>query len=226
MARSSALTMTAAAFTATAALLLTACGGSGDDSSPDDIKGAETGANGSSPSASASASGASDANRPDVSLPDDLKLVFDFEKPSDTDQAAALEDAANYIRALNHGITEQNAKDPAHGFYSAAGAARYAESQIKEYVDGGWTLTGEDRYYQAATSPVGEGKKAKSILVTFCEDQSKAYGKEVKTGKVHLTEESPASYQKFSLLMAPQQDSPVWRAQQITVEGKAAACRG
>ncbi|MDA5144790.1 hypothetical protein PEM37_25100 [Streptomyces sp. AD681] len=214
--------MTAATFAATAALLLTACGG--EDSSPDDIKGAETGASSSSPSASAS--GAADVKRPDVSLPADLKLVFDFEKPSDTDAAAALDDAANYIRALNHGITEQDVKDPAYGFYSAAGAARYAESQIQEYVDGGWTLTGEDRYYQAETSPVGEGEKAKSILVTFCEDQSKAYGKEAKTGKVHRTEESLASYQKFSLLMAPQQDSPVWRAQQITVEGKAAECRG
>ncbi|MFC8879482.1 hypothetical protein [Streptomyces ardesiacus] len=217
-----ALTMTAATFATAAALLLTACGG--DDSSPDDIKGAETGA--PSPSPSTSAPGGADVKRPDVSLPEDLQLVFDFEKPSDADHAAALEDAANYIRALNHGITEQDVKDPAYGFYSAAGAARYAESQIQEYVDGGWTLTGEDRYYRADTSPVGEGEKAKSVLVTFCEDQSKAYGKEVKTGKVHRTEESLASYQKFSLLMTPQQDSPVWRAQQITVEGKAAECRG
>ncbi|MFG2678247.1 hypothetical protein [Streptomyces sp. NPDC048392] len=218
--------MTAATLTATAALLLTACGGDGDDSSPDDIKGAGESSSTPSASASASASGAADADRPDVSLPEDLKLVFDFERPSDTDQAAALEDAANYIRALNHGITEQDVKDPAYSFYSAAGASRYAESQIQEYVNGGWTLTGEDRYYQAETSPVGEGEKAKSILVTFCEDQSKAYGKEVKTGKVHRTEESLASYQRFNLLMAPQQDSPVWRAQQITVEGRATECRG
>ncbi|MFH8237093.1 hypothetical protein [Streptomyces sp. NPDC018321] len=223
MARS-AFSITAATFTATAALLLTACGGGGGDSSSDDIKGADTGAGSSSPSASAS--GASDVKRPDVSLPDDLKLVFDFEKPSDADQAAALEDAANYIRALNHGITEQDAKDPAYGFYSAAGAARYAESQIEEYVAGGWTLTGEDRYYQAETNPVGDGEKARTILVTFCEDQSKAYGKEVKTGEVHRTEESLASYQRFSILMAPQEDPPVWRAQQITVEGKAEECRG
>ncbi|MFE9704666.1 hypothetical protein [Streptomyces sp. NPDC005930] len=221
MARS-ALTMTAATFAATAALLLTACGGGDEDASPDDIKGAGT----SSSSPSASASGPADVDRPDVSLPSDLKLAFDFERPSDADAAAALEDAANYVRALNHGITEQDVKDPAYGFYSAAGAARYAASQIQEYVDGGWTLTGEDRYYQATTSPVGEGEKSKSVLVTFCEDQSKAYGKEVKTGKVHRTAESPASYQKFSLLMAPQQHSPVWRAQQITVEGKAEECRG
>lgn len=214
-----ALTTTAATFAA--ALLLTACGGGGDESS-DDIKGADGGS--SSPSASASA--AADVERPDVSLPSDLKLVFDFDEPSDADEAAALDDAANYIRALNHGITEQDPEDPAYQFYSGAGAARYAKSQIEEYVAGGWTVTGEDRYYQAETDAAGESKEAKTVLVTFCEDQSKAYGKEVKTGKVQRTEESLASYQKFSILMASQQDSPVWRAQQITVAGKAEECRG
>ncbi len=213
-----ALTTTAATLTAT--LLLAACGG-GEDS-PDDIKGADKGSSSPSPTASAAA----DVERPDVSLPKDLKLVFDFEKPSDADEAAALDDAANYIRALNHGITEQDAEDPAYQFYSGAGAARYAKSQIEEYVAGGWTVTGEDRYYQAETEAAGESKAAKTVLVTFCEDQSKAYGKEVKTGKVQRTEESLASYQKFSILMASQQDSPVWRAQQITVAGKAEECRG
>ncbi|MBZ6193422.1 hypothetical protein KVH07_10835 [Streptomyces olivaceus] len=203
-------TTTAVTLIAAATLLLTACGSGGDTAGV------------SGPSSSPPPSRTADVNRPDVSLPKDLKLVFDFEKPSDADSAAALDDAANYIRALNHGITEQDAKDPAYGFYSAAGAARYAESQIQEYVDGGWTLTGEDRYYQAGTSPTDEGE---SIVVTFCEDQSQAYGKEVKTGKVHRTEESPASYQKFSLLMAPQEGSSVWHAQQITVEGKSDACR-
>ncbi|PWI11213.1 hypothetical protein DIZ27_07425 [Streptomyces sp. NWU339] len=210
-----ALTTTAAALTTAATLLLTACGGESDSPS-DDIKGADTAGSSSAP-----ASASPDANRPDVSVPKDLNLVFDFEKPSDADEAAALKDAANYIRALNHGISRQDPEDPAYQFYSGAGAARYAKSQIQEYVDGGWTVTGTDRYYRPETNPVSETKAAKTILVTFCEDQSKAYGKEVKSGKVHRTEESLASYQKFSILMASQQDSPVWRAQQITVAGEA-----
>ncbi|GAA2560416.1 MULTISPECIES: hypothetical protein [Streptomyces] len=217
-----ALPVTAAALTATAALLLSACGGDGDGSSSDDIKGADAGAG--NPSASSSVS--SEVERPDVSVPKDLQLVFDFETPSDPDHAAALADAANYIRALNHGITQQDPEDPAYRFYSGAGAARYAKSQIQEYVDGGWTVTGTDRYYDAETSSAGKSKATRTVLVTFCEDQSQAYGKEVESGKVHHTEESLASYQKFSILMASQQDSPVWRAQQITVEGKAEECRG
>ncbi|MET9758667.1 hypothetical protein ABZ016_06370 [Streptomyces sp. NPDC006372] len=216
-----ALNTTATAFVAAAALFLTACGGS-DDASSGDIKGA--GDASSSPSASASAS--TDVDRPDVSVPKDLDLVFDFEKPSDQDSAAALDDAANYIRALTHGITKQDPEDPAFQFYSSGQASQYAHSQIKEYVDGGWTLTGEDRYYQAETSPGDESEKVKTVSVTFCEDQSKVYGKEVKTEKVHRTKESLASYQKFTLLMTSVKGNPVWRAQQVTVEGKAEACRG
>ncbi|MEU4484098.1 hypothetical protein AB0H94_04250 [Streptomyces purpurascens] len=216
-----ALTTAAAAFATAAALLLTACGG-GDDSSSDDIKGADSAS--SSPSASASAS--ADVDRPDVSVPDDLDLVFDFEKPSDQESAAALDDAANYIRALNHGITKQDPEDPAFQFYASGQAAQYAHSQIKEYADGGWTLTGKDRYYQAEINPVDESEKVKTVNVTFCEDQSKVYGKEVKSEKIHRTKESLASYQKFTILMTFVQGKPVWRAQQVTVEGKAEECRG
>ncbi|MFJ8593182.1 hypothetical protein [Streptomyces sp. NPDC093598] len=218
-----ALKTTAAALTAAAALLLTACGGGGNDSS-DDIKGADKGAG--SPSASASGATSTDVERPDVSVPKDLDLVFDFEKPSDRNSAAALEDAANYIRALNHGITKQDPNDPAFQFYSSGQAAQYAHSQIKEYVDGGWTLTGRDRYYDADISPGDESEKVKTVNVTFCEDQSKVFGREVKSKKVHRTKESLASYQKFTLLMTSVQDNPVWRAQRVTVEGKAAECRG
>ncbi|MFJ3337435.1 hypothetical protein [Streptomyces sp. NPDC086766] len=218
-----ALTAAAVALTATATLLLTACGGSGTGK-PDDIKGADTGAG--SPSASPSASASAGVDRPDVSAPGDLALVFDFAKPSDADRAAALDDAANYIRALNHGITKQNPEDPAFQFYSAGQAAQYAHTQIKQYVAGGWTLTGKDRYYRATTNPGGESSKVKTVRVTFCEDQSKVYGKEVKSQKVHRTEESLASYQKFTLLMASEHGSPVWRAQQVTVAGKATECRG
>ncbi|MER7480521.1 hypothetical protein ABTX60_23270 [Streptomyces sp. NPDC126510] len=139
-------------------------------------------------------------------------------------RAAALEDAANYIRALNHGITKQDPADPAFQFYSSGQAARYAHSQIEEYVDGGWTLTGTDRYYDAHVSPRDETEKIETVSVTFCEDQSKVFGREVASKKVHRTKESPAGYQEFTLLMTSVKDNPVWRAQQVSVEGTSAAC--
>jgi hypothetical protein len=210
-----ALTTTAAACTVAATLLLTACGG-GDDSSSGDIKGAETGASG--PSASASAS--SDSDRPDVSVPKDLKLVFDFDEPSDAKQAAALETATNYIRALKHGIVQQDPDDPAYQYYSTGGAARYAKQQIQAWVDGGWTPTGTDKYFDAETANVG----STGVLVTFCRNQATSYSKKIKTGKIHYTKESLDSYQKFSILTRPLSGS--WKAQQIEVQGRVEACKG
>ncbi|MFF4291847.1 hypothetical protein ACFY0R_42250, partial [Streptomyces sp. NPDC001633] len=86
----------AAALAATSALLLTACG-SGDDKASDNdkIAGADQGAK--TPTASVSASGAPAEDKPDgvdVSLPKDVNLVFDWEKPKDKNEAAAMDDAA------------------------------------------------------------------------------------------------------------------------------------
>lgn len=220
MARHTLTMTTGLALTATAALL-TACGGASGTGKAADAKG--TGRRSGGPSASATASPGS--GRPDVSVPGDLDLLFDFAKPSDADEAAALEDAANYIRALNHGIAKQNPEDPAFQFYSAGQAAQYAHTQIKDYVAGGWTLTGKDRYYRAATNPGGESTKVNTVRVPFCEDQSKVYGREVRSKKVHRTEESLASYQRFTLLMTAEHGSPVWRAQQVTVAERATECR-
>jgi hypothetical protein len=213
-----ALTTTAAACTVAATLLLTACGG-GDDSSSGDIKGAETGTG--SPSASASAS--SDSDRPDVSVPKDLKLVFDFDEPSDAKQAAALADAQNYVRAMYHGIAAQDANDPAYRFYSDGQAQQYVKSQIQTWVKGGWTPYGTDQYYGAETTTLSGGKR---VLVTFCENQAKAYSKEIKTGKVLRGEENLDSYLKHRVLMVPSSGSPqVWKAQVNEVIGKAKECQ-
>ncbi|MFH9003631.1 hypothetical protein ACH4E5_10365 [Streptomyces afghaniensis] len=211
-----ALTTTAAVFTATAALLLSGCGG-GNDKSPDDIKGADTDAG--SPSASASAV----AGRPDVSLPSDLEVEFDITKPSDTRHAAALDSAENYILALSHGITAQDPEDPAYKFYSLGNATKYAKSQIQAWVDDDWTATGTDSYYQGKTDDVGTSK---GVLVTMCRDQGKFYGKNVKTKKIRYTKPSLSDFQEFRLLMKPPQGSQkVWKVLQIEVEGRVEGCR-
>ncbi|MFJ8715073.1 hypothetical protein ACIRD9_18100 [Streptomyces violaceus] len=214
-----ALTTTAAVFATTAALLLTACGGGGDDTSSDDIKGA----GGGSKSPSASASDPAAADRPDVSVPKDLTLVFDFDKPSDTKHAAALADAENYVKAMYHGIAAQDPNDPGYQFYSGGQAKQYVRSQIQTWVKGGWTPIGTDQYYDAETTTLTGGKR---VLVTFCENQGKAYSKEIKTGKTLRAEENLDSYLKHRLLMVPSSSSPqVWRVQVIEVTGKAKECR-
>ncbi|MER7773518.1 hypothetical protein ABTZ21_00735 [Streptomyces sp. NPDC096191] len=209
--------MTTAAFTATAALLLTACGGD-DESSPEDIKGAGTGAN--SPSASKSAPGAAD--QPNLSLPTDLKVDFDVSEPSEDRHAAALDNAKNYILALNHGITAQDPEDPAYQFYSLGNATKYARTQIQAWVDDEWTATGTDSYYKSRTDDVSDSG---GVLVTMCRDQSEFFGKNVKTNKVKRTEPSLNDYQEFRLLMKPPQASQeIWKVLQIEVQGRVKDC--
>lgn len=218
-----ALTTTAAVFAATAALLLTACGGGGEEKSPDDAKGADGGTKSPAASSAPSDSDPADADRPDLSVPQELKLVFDFDQPSDAKHAAALADAENYIRALKHGIAKQDPNDPAYRFYSGAQAEQYAKSQIEAWVKGGWTVYGTDTYYDDEVTTMSDGK---GVLVSFCRNQAKSYSKDVKTGKVHYTEESLDSYLRYRLLMAPPSGAAaVWKAANIEVIGKAKECR-
>jgi len=212
-----ALTTTAATLTAAATLLLTACGGGGKSSSGD-IKGADTGSG--SPSASASTS---DAGAPDVSVPRDFHLAFDFDVPSDAKQASALSDAENYIRALKHGISKQDPNDPAYQYYSNGQAAQYAKSQIQAWVKGSWTVTGTDKYYDAAVTTLSGGKRE---LVSFCRNQAKSYSKEIKTGKVLYTGANADSYVKYQLLMYPPTgSSKAWKASVVEVKEKAKECQ-
>ncbi len=189
---------TAAALAITSALLLTACGGS-DDKSSDDIKGADKGADKGSSSPSASASATAGGDGPDLSLPKDVDLVFDFAKPSDAKHAAALADAQNYLRAMYHGIVAQDANDPAYQYYSVAQASQYVKSQIQASVKGGWTPFGTEKYYDEEVTTLSDGKRT---LVTFCSNQAEIYSKDIKSGKINRTEESLNSYLKFRLLKA------------------------
>ncbi|MGP3922484.1 hypothetical protein [Streptomyces sp. 8N616] len=211
----------AATLTAAAVLLLTACSGGDDGSETNDkIAGADQG---DKSLASPSASDGSSVKRPDVSVPKDLKLVFDWDEPSDPKQAAALGDAANYIRAIMHGVVKQDVNDPAYGFYSTSGAEKYAQSQIQTWVDGGWTATGTNVFYDPSTAPAAGGK---AVLVSFCNNQAKAFSRKISTGKIHYTKESIKSYSRYRILMAkPPTEKGVWRAGEITVEGEAEQCR-
>ncbi|MFD3576357.1 hypothetical protein [Streptomyces sp. NPDC058644] len=210
---------TVTALVTSAALLLTACGGGGGDDSSDRIEGA--GKEGDKAAASASPSKA--PNQPDLTLPSDLDLSFDFAKPSDPKHAAALDSAQNYIRALNHGIVKQDAEDPAYKFYSTSDAAQYAKSQIQAWIKGNWTPTGKDVYSKSQVSPVGGGK---NVRATFCRNQAEYFSKKIKTGKTNRTDENLDSYQRFSLLMTPPDaTSKVWQVRQIRVEGRVEECK-
>ncbi|MFF0648628.1 hypothetical protein ACFYVV_34055 [Streptomyces tendae] len=215
----------AAALAASAALLLTACGGGDDKSSDNDkIAGADQGS--ATPSATAESSAAPAEDKPDgvdLSLPKDMHLVFDWDKPKDKNEAAAMDDAANYLRAIYRGVDKRTTKDAALAAYATADGIRYAETQINEWIKGGWTGTGTRRHYDATTRSAPNGN---SVEVAFCADTGKFYGKEVKTGKVLKSEPSLKDFNYYKIIMTkyPTGDG-LWQASKVFVETEAKKCQ-
>ncbi|MDX3418759.1 hypothetical protein ACWDUG_00145 [Streptomyces cellulosae] len=215
----------AVTFASAATLLLTACSGGEDSSNDSDkIAGADTGSTepSTSPTASQNASG---LKRPKLTFPSDFRMEFDRAEPSDAKQAAALHDAENFVRAINYGIVQQDMEHSAYKFYSTPGgsAQAYAKKQIQQYVDGGWTITGVQRYTRANVEMAGDGSRAS---VSFCDDDSKFYGKEVKTQKVLKTEPSDKDYYFFEIVMTASKDAKgLWTAETIEVQEEATQCK-
>ncbi|MFC8085406.1 hypothetical protein [Streptomyces sp. NPDC057340] len=215
----------AAALAASAALLLTACGG-GDDKSSDNDKIAGTDQGSATPSETAESSAAPAKDKPDgvdLSLPKDMNLVFDWDKPKGKDEAAAMDDAANFFRAIYRGVDKRTTKDAAVTTYATGGGLKYAQTQIEAWVEGGWTATGTLRHYDVTTRSAENGT---SVEVAFCADSSKFYGKEIKTDKILTTKPSLEDFDYYKLIMVKYPTTEgMWQASKVFVETKAAKCQ-
>ncbi|MFC7815271.1 MULTISPECIES: hypothetical protein [unclassified Streptomyces] len=178
-----------ATVTATAALLLTACGsGEGEPSDKDKIAGADTGD--SSASVSPSPSPSADVDRPDLSLPDDVKEVFEDWNTGDAAKDAVLEDAGRSMTAVTRAITEGDTKSPALSFYYEGEALAGAAKWVQTFVDHSATITGTTRYYAPTVDLSGKTTAA----VTLCADESKAFNKFRESNKVDRSAPSDNSY--------------------------------
>ncbi|MEV7785631.1 hypothetical protein AB0O72_09550 [Streptomyces sp. NPDC088106] len=215
----------AATFAAATALLLTACG-SGNDKAADNDKMPGAGQGAETPKESGEPSGTPATDTPDgvdVSLPADMNLVFDWKKPKDKNEAAAMDDAANFFRAIYRGVDKRTAKDASVAAYATGDGLQYAETQINAWIDGGWTATGTLRHYDVTTRSAANGK---SVEVAFCADAGKFYGKEIKTDKVLKTEPNIADYDHYKIIMIKYPTGTgLWQASKVFVETKAAKCR-
>ncbi|WP_329471885.1 hypothetical protein OIE75_21845 [Streptomyces sp. NBC_01723] len=195
----------ATALAATAALLLTACGG-GDDKADDSdkIAGADTGG---SPSATAPSAAASDsADRPDVTLPKDVKDVFEKWETGDATKDAVLADAARAQTAMNDAIVQGRTDTAGLTFYYEGKALTTSVKWVQKWLDAGITYTGTTRYFD----PKVELFDAKSAGVSFCADETKAYNKERKTGKVDKSPATSDSYVLYNTRLE-KNDQGVWR---------------
>jgi hypothetical protein len=210
-----ALTSTAAAFTVATALLLTACGG-GDKSPSDDIKGADTGTN----SPSASASQASGIKRPEIKLPGEFKLTFENWTSSDTVEQAVLNDVREQLRA---GYAAIIANEPNGGaalaFYDTASGLSQDQQWIKTYTSKNLTVFGKLPAYDPKPTLLGD--KTRRAVVTYCTDESKAYTRQRKTKEV---QGNPAGTNPrvFYTVTLTKNAEGVW--QNVSTRGKRGGC--
>lgn len=176
-------------FTA-AALTLTACsggsGGSGDSDSGT-IDGAEPGGK-KSPAPSASPS--LDKDAPAFDLPKGLTVRIEAAQTGDTTKDELLRDIGYSVQARVEGFAKGDGKTPNINRYFAMPALSYWGGQIEASHKKGRTVTGEYHFYGFKVSDL---KKA-TAAVRFCEDQRKAFGKEIESNKVLRTTPSDSDF--------------------------------
>ncbi|MFF4900077.1 hypothetical protein [Streptomyces sp. NPDC001068] len=209
----------AAALTATAALLLTACGG-GDDSAKgtDKIAGAGTEAS-TSPSPSASV----DKNAPTFALPSDITVTVDRESTGDAAKDAALRDLAYAAEARLEAFAKGNGQTANLNRYFAGYARTYWIDRVAGLKKEGLTLTGHYRYFDFEVTDIANSKSA---AVRYCEDQSKAYGKVIKTQKVQFTKPSDKDFILNTLQVAKDSAGDWQVTRQSWKKGDASCVRG
>ncbi|MGW1713045.1 hypothetical protein [Streptomyces sp. NPDC002156] len=213
----------AAAFVATATLLLTACGGSdseGTSKDNDKAAGADGGSTmAASPTVSRSAS-ATSTGRPKIELPSDITHTFTPEETGDPVKEAVLKDNAEMIRALDAAIVAQNPRLPALEFYTEGEGAVAAEQWVKAFADAGWTVTGAVNYYDRQVNVSSEY----SASLSYCGDEGKGFSKVIKTGEVKRTPVSKDSYVAYGVQVR-KSEAGVWEMVKITSTRGADKCQ-
>ncbi|MEU7717838.1 hypothetical protein [Streptomyces tibetensis] len=211
--------LAALTLTAAAALTLSACGS--DDSSKDKhndkIAGADTG---DKPSPSASPSESAASGRPKIELPADVTYEFEWKKTGDAQKDAVLNDAEQRIRAVDMAIAKQAPLDKAYRFYSEGAAAAESQKYIQEYVDHKARTTGLTRYYNESLTIKDGGTAA----LVYCEDQSKAFNKFLKTGKTDVTPVTKNSYVVYAGTLR-KNDNGVWVTERLISQRGSAKCQ-
>ncbi|MGW5847045.1 hypothetical protein ACWFQ8_03595 [Streptomyces sp. NPDC055254] len=199
----------AVAATATATLLLTACGG-GSDKTDDKIAGSDQSAGSSSAPPSAAPSDPV-AGRPDVALPADLKHEFEGWTTGDPVKDALLGDIKNAVASVDAAVAGDAAESPAVLFYHKGDALIGASTWIAKLKKDGLTPTGTTRFF----NPRIETGDAKSAGVEYCADEGKAFAKERKTGKVLTTPVTANSYIRYQVRVE-KTDQGVWQTTKLT----------
>ncbi|MFJ2608856.1 hypothetical protein ACIO13_28335 [Streptomyces sp. NPDC087425] len=200
-------------------LVLTATGcssDSGNGSDRDEIQGAGGEASASvSPSAAASA----EKNAPSFDLPKDITVTVDRKATGDATKDAVLRDVAYAARARVEAFGKGTGQTANLNRYLAGNARVYWVNRVSEFTKDGLTVSGHYRYYGFEVTDTSSG----GVAAHYCEDQSKAYNKVVKTDKVQRTQPSDKDFVLYKVLAA-KDSAGDWQVTQQSWEKGDATC--
>ncbi|MCF3123808.1 hypothetical protein IPZ68_29480 [Streptomyces arenae] len=207
---------TVAALAATTALLLTACGSSSDSS--DEIKGADQDTK-SSPK-SPKVSPTSSAKVSDFGLPADVKVDIESATTGDKTKDQILKEQAEGLMARQRIYVDLDPDSRYLTRYYDGEARAFYVSEIKKAKAEGRTITGLYRYYDRKVEENTDDR----AIVTYCEDRSKAFAKDIKSGKTRKTEPSPEDFIKNTATFRKTEHG-TWLMQSFRGETSAQECR-
>lgn len=204
----------AAAAAVAAALLLAGCGGDdGGSSSGDKIEGAQSG--NEDPTTEPSAD---DPGAPEFDLPDDVEVEIAADETGDKKKDEVLRYHGYALMAQQEAYAATEPTPNFEKFWDDVAAGKMT-NDFATYRKDGITITGLDRFYFREVVSI-EGTTA---VVAACEDQSKAYVKDVETGKVEKTDTTLKSYVGLRSTMEKTADG--WKVVDYTATRGSEECR-
>lgn len=152
-------------------------------------------------------------------MPSDVTYNFEWTKTGNADKDAVLNDAEQRIKAVDSAIAEQDPLHAAYRFYSEGAAAAGSQAYIQEFVDHEARTTGLTRYYNESVTVENDGTAA----LLYCEDQSKAYNKFLKTGRTDVTPVGKNSYVIYATTLRKNKNG-VWVTKTLDSQRGSAKC--
>ncbi|MEC4016502.1 hypothetical protein [Streptomyces sp. H27-D2] len=209
----------ATALIASAALLLSACGGSDEKPNDDEkIVGAEHGDKRSASPADPSSAG-EDPNaskRPELKTDKDFKTVFEGWTSKDPKKKAVLLDAKYQVLSVDSAIFKQDPQAPEVAFYNSGPALASAKDWVSGFKKNHHSSTGTARYYEPRIKFLAKDY----ATLAYCSDESRSFSKNLDTGKKYVTTPSAGDYTLYSTGVQRNSDG-IWKTTSLSPqEGK------
>ncbi|MEV6956394.1 hypothetical protein [Streptomyces sp. NPDC051183] len=207
-----------AALVASLSLTVTACGG-GSKPPAEKIAGVDN-----APSASASPSpnpSAGDgAGRPKVTLPADVKNVFEGTPTGDPKKDEVLADDQRRIDAVSEAILKGDPNAPALRVYEKDEVLLGTAKWVQSFVDAGMSFTGTTRYFDRRVNLVDD----KTATLVYCADETKAVNTDRKTGQTHAVQSKGKEHYVLYNYRLVKDAGGVWQSVKGFSERGAASC--